>query len=119
MKKRAIPARIPSPSDQLAALLRDCGRSPAALAAAAEVAPSILSRFLRGERSLSLDTVDRIATALGGLRLVAVGRRPGRGRPAMPANGEEPRENHPEAAEVEPPPAPSAGPVSCSRDALP
>ena len=89
MKKRAIPARVPAPSDQLAALLRDCGRSPAAIAAAAEIAPSILSRFLRGERSLSLDTVDRIARALGGLRLVAVGRRPGRGRPAPPVHGEE------------------------------
>jgi transcriptional regulator with XRE-family HTH domain len=37
----------------------------AELAAAASVAPSVLSRFLRGERSLSLATVDRLGPILG------------------------------------------------------
>jgi Helix-turn-helix len=78
-QRPAIPSRLPSPSDQLAALIRSCGCPPAHLAAAAQVAPSVLSRFLRGERSLALDTVDRLAAALGGLRLVEMAPR-GRGR---------------------------------------
>jgi transcriptional regulator with XRE-family HTH domain len=70
----------------LANLIRSSGRSPAALAAAAGVAPSILSRFLAGARGITSDTFDRLAAALGGLRLVevAAGRR-GRSRPVLPA----------------------------------
>jgi hypothetical protein len=86
MSKRAIPSRLPTPSDQLADLIRHSGRPPAAIAAAAGVAPSVLSRFLTGSRGIHSDTFDRLALALGGLRLVAIsaGRR-GRQRLPRPA----------------------------------
>jgi hypothetical protein len=80
-----VPARVPRISDQLAALIREAGRLPIDLARDAGVAPSVLTRFLRGERGLSSESIDRIADALGGLRLVRVrgratpGRQPGRG----------------------------------------
>jgi plasmid maintenance system antidote protein VapI len=77
---KRTPTRVPSPSDQLAALIRGSGQTPAALASAAGVAPSVLSRFLNGRRGLTSDTIDRLAVALGGVRLeTAKGR--GRGRP--------------------------------------
>jgi hypothetical protein len=80
-----VPARVPRISDQLAALIRSSGQLPTDLARDAGVAPSVLTRFLRGERGLSSESIDRIADALGGLRLVRVrgratpGRQPGRG----------------------------------------
>lgn len=78
-KRPEVPSRVASPSDQLAALIRDSGHRPAALADDAGVAPSVLSRFLSGERGISSETFDRIAAALGGLRLVELTRR--RGKP--------------------------------------
>lgn len=76
----ATPARVAPPSDQLAAMIRASGMTPAALAAASGVAPSILSRFLRGQRGLNSDTIDRLAAALGGIRLETTRAR-GRTRP--------------------------------------
>jgi transcriptional regulator with XRE-family HTH domain len=48
--------------------------SPHELAERAGIAPSLLSRFRRGERGLTLASVDRLAEVLG-LRLVGNGRR--------------------------------------------
>jgi plasmid maintenance system antidote protein VapI len=64
-KRIPVPARVPAPSDQLAELIRTCGMTPAELAQAASVSPSVLSRFLSGQRTLSLATVDRLADVLG------------------------------------------------------
>jgi transcriptional regulator with XRE-family HTH domain len=65
----------PTPvSDRLRSILTEGGRTPYAVAVAAGLAPSVLSRFARGERSLSLDSFDRIAAALG-LKLVEGSRR--------------------------------------------
>lgn len=90
MPKRPLPSSVvPSPSAQLAELIRTSGRTPAALAADAGIAPSMLSRFLSGERGLASWTIDRLATALGGVRLEAI-RRPGRGKPRAAARGTDP-----------------------------
>ena len=61
-------------SDQLRGHLLAAGDSVYSIAAAAGCPRSSLSRFLAGRRSLSLDTVDRVAAAVG-LRLVQTGRR--------------------------------------------
>ena len=58
--------------------------SVAVLSRRSGVAKSILSRFLRSERSISLETADRLAESLG-LELHAAG--PG-DVPANPAEGE-------------------------------
>lgn len=65
-------------SDQLRRHLTDAGSSAYSIAADAGIGRASLSRFLSGDRTLSLHTVDRIAAVLG-LRLIATGRRP---RPA-------------------------------------
>jgi hypothetical protein len=62
-----IVARV---SVQLAEIIRNTGEPPIKLARAAKVAPSVLSRFLAGERGLTTESIDRIAEALGGLWLV-------------------------------------------------
>lgn len=65
-------ARRSSPvSDQLRHVIAGRGLSPHAVASAAGVAPSALSRFVRGERGLTLQSVDAVAEVLG-LRLVEV-----------------------------------------------
>lgn len=61
-------------SDQLRAALVGGESSLHAVAAEAGVPRSSLSRFVRGERSLSLETVDAVAKALG-FRLVQTRRR--------------------------------------------
>jgi transcriptional regulator with XRE-family HTH domain len=52
-------------SDQLRAILQADGRTAYAIGQQADVDPGVISRFIQGERSLRLETVDRIATALG------------------------------------------------------
>jgi hypothetical protein len=52
-------------SDQLRERIVDSGRSLYELGRSAGVAPSVLSRFLRGERGLSLVSVDKLCRALG------------------------------------------------------
>jgi transcriptional regulator with XRE-family HTH domain len=64
-------------SQQLRDVIRHRGLTAYALARDAGIDPGMVSRFLTGERSLRLDSVDRIAAALG-LRLVEVGRAKGR-----------------------------------------
>lgn len=68
------PSRNELPSDKLRAVIVARGLSASAIARAAEVAPSMLTRFLAGDRGLSLDTFDRVSQALG-LKLVEGGRR--------------------------------------------
>jgi hypothetical protein len=58
------------------------GSTAYALGRRARVDPGMIQRFVNGERGLALDSVDRVALALG-LRLVEAAR--GRGRPARPA----------------------------------
>lgn len=66
--------RAAAVSDHLRAVITARGDTPSSVARAADVAPSVLTRFMNGERGLTLDTFDRITTALG-LRLVETGRR--------------------------------------------
>jgi hypothetical protein len=63
---------VPPVSAQLAALIREDPRTPIDIARDAGLAPSVVSRFLLGERALSLGSLDRISAALGGVRLVRV-----------------------------------------------
>jgi plasmid maintenance system antidote protein VapI len=67
MAKRRKPPE--SLSDQLRALIGDARLSVYDLARDANVDRSILSRFLRGERTITLETADRLAKVLK-LRLV-------------------------------------------------
>jgi transcriptional regulator with XRE-family HTH domain len=52
-------------SDQLRAAIKASGLTPYAVAASAGVTPSIVTRFLNGERGLSLESLDAIGVALG------------------------------------------------------
>ena len=76
--RRPQPARH-SLSHQLRELIDARGLTAYELGKLADVDPSVIGRFLRDERTPRLDTVDRIAAALG-VRLVEVGQRRGRGR---------------------------------------
>ncbi|MEO0513589.1 MAG: helix-turn-helix domain-containing protein [Planctomycetota bacterium] len=51
--------------DTLKHAIEDSDESPAAIARAAGIARSQLSRLLSGERGLSLDCAERLADALG------------------------------------------------------
>lgn len=66
--RRPAPAKAAPVSDQLRAIIK-ARISPYAVATAAGVAPSVLTRFMNGERGLTTDTLDRLAEALG-LKLV-------------------------------------------------
>lgn len=65
-------------SDSIRDAIDRDGRAPYAIAREAEVDHTVLTRFLRGERSVTTDTLDRLAPVLG-LHLGAATR--GRGRP--------------------------------------
>jgi hypothetical protein len=71
--------RVPALSEQLRQAIRDGGRTLGQLARATGVDTPRLSRFVRGERRLTLPAVDAVAAALG-LRLVKPGRKPKGGR---------------------------------------
>lgn len=73
--------RLPIP-DQVREIIRARGLTAYGLARDIGTAPSVLSRFLSGQRGLSLETFDRLAQALD-LRLVAAPRPP-RPRPRTP-----------------------------------
>jgi len=66
-------------------VIRSRGVAPAELAREAAVNPTMVRRFVAGERDVTLGTADRLAAALG-LRLVEVGRGKARARPG-PAEG--------------------------------
>ena len=61
-------------SEQLRGYVRNCGQSVYAVSQASGVSQSVLSRFLAGERSPTLDTAEKLVEVLG-LEL-----RPRRGR---------------------------------------
>jgi len=62
--------RAEKPSDQLRRAIEADGRTLCELAEAADIARSILSRFMGGKQGLSTDTIDRLAPVLR-LRIVA------------------------------------------------
>ena len=62
MAKRKKPAE--SLSDQLRAMIEKQGGSVYELAKDAEVDRSVLSRFLAGKRTITLETADRLAARL-------------------------------------------------------
>lgn len=77
MSPRAKPRRSSSRiglADQLRDAIQESHRSDHDLAVAAKIAPSIVSRFMRGERGLTLDSLDALCEVLG-LRLVGAGAR--------------------------------------------
>ncbi len=55
-------------SEPLRQAIRDSGLSLQEIGRRAKVAPSQLSLFLKGERSLRLDTAERLASVLGAFR---------------------------------------------------
>jgi len=61
-------------SDQLRGQLLAAGESLYELAGRAGVPRSCLAAFVRGDRGLTVDTIDRVCAALG-LQLVQTGRR--------------------------------------------
>jgi hypothetical protein len=76
-----------SPSEQLREIVASRGLTAHALSvltreAGEPVNVAVIARFLNGQRTITLDTLDRIALALG-LRLVELGA--GRYRPRQPA----------------------------------
>jgi transcriptional regulator with XRE-family HTH domain len=68
-KRKKLPASL---SDQLRALIAGAGPSVYELARDAGVDRSVLSRFLAGKRTITLETADRLAAVLK-LRII-VGR---------------------------------------------
>jgi plasmid maintenance system antidote protein VapI len=64
----------PTFSDELRQLLDDCGLSRYRLCKELGIAESTLSRFMSGERGLTMKCLDRLAALLD--LHVAVGRRP-------------------------------------------
>lgn len=52
-------------SQQIRRHVRECGLSVYAISQSSGVSQSVLSRFLAGERSPTLDTVDKLAEVLG------------------------------------------------------
>lgn len=99
--------RFPIP-DQLRGIIRARGLTAYELARQVETAPSVITRFLNGERGLTLDTFDRIADALN-LKLVE-GPRPAARTPA-------PARPAPRTPAMAPLPFPDVEPASPGRTA--
>jgi plasmid maintenance system antidote protein VapI len=78
--RKSAPAGHTLP-DQLREIIASRGLAPTELGQLAGVDPTVIARFVAGERDLRLETAGRIAAALG-LRLVEVARPRGRGRSA-------------------------------------
>ncbi len=76
-KRRPSPRPAATVSGQLREIIRARGLTPYAVATAAGVSPSIVTRFDKGDRGLTTPTLDAICSALG-LEL----RETRRGRPA-------------------------------------
>jgi transcriptional regulator with XRE-family HTH domain len=80
-----MPAKEPAPrrrepgtvSGQLRSIIKTRNLTPYAVSRAAGVAPSVVTRFVNGERGLSADSMDAVCAALG-VRLTETRR----GRPA-------------------------------------
>ena len=67
---------------QLRAIVRDCGKTLGELARETGVDKSALSRFLRGERGLSMEGLDKLGQCLG-LAIVQV-KKTGMGKTRKP-----------------------------------
>lgn len=63
-KRRSAEART-TVSGQLREVVRARGLSAFAVAKAADVSPSVVTRFVNGERGMNTATLDRVADALG------------------------------------------------------
>jgi hypothetical protein len=63
--RRPAALRRATLSDQLRGIIKTRGLTPYAVAQSARVAPSVVSRFINGERGLSTETWDKVADALG------------------------------------------------------
>lgn len=74
--KPPTPPPVPLLSEQLKAAIERSGLSCYQIGKAAGIDRTLISRFLAGERSISLDTADAVARALR-LKLMEVGRRRG------------------------------------------
>ena len=61
-------------SEQLCKIIEECGTSRYALCQQAGISEAVLSRFLAGKQGMTLATLDKLATALGLLLSVPVGR---------------------------------------------
>ena len=72
--RRPIVQRLAPISEQLRSFISARDLTPCAIAISADVAPSVVTRFVNRERGLTLDSLDRIAGFLG-LGLVEVSRR--------------------------------------------
>ena len=65
-KKRAAPrSRRQTISGQLKAIIRERELTSYAVAVAAEISPSVVTRFVNGERGLSTESLDSICLAMG------------------------------------------------------
>ena len=93
-------------SNQLREVIGSRGLTAYGLGKEAGVDPGVIQRFLNRERDVRLETVDRLAAALG-LRLVEVARR-GKGRPRK-AGALEPAPAGPPDGGRLPPPADADG----------
>ena len=73
---RAKPLPI---SDQLRRVILDCGQTRYAICKATGIGQDVLSRFIHGERGLSMEVLDTLGDYLG-LRIVADKPRAKKGR---------------------------------------
>src|SRR5947209_4435062 len=117
MKATRRPPTAAAVSDQLRLVIAARQLTPTALARAADVAPSVVTRFLSGQRGRTLDTFGRIASARG-LKLIEGPRRGGarpraderrRPRPAEVTGGDLPRGEGPPGGTRESEDAPGPG----------
>jgi transcriptional regulator with XRE-family HTH domain len=73
-------------SDQLRAIIAGRGMTPTELGQLAGVDPTVIARFITGEREIRSGTLDKIAAALS-VRLVEVAPPRARGRSTGPGKG--------------------------------
>ncbi len=71
--------RYVSISDQLRQVILDCGQTRYAICKATGIGQDVLSRFIHGERGLSMEVLDTLGEYLG-LRIVADKPRPKKGK---------------------------------------
>ncbi len=74
MRRRPTPKQQPMTNFLLKAI-QTCGRSPYQLAKEAGIKDNLIYRFMKGERSLTLTSADRLVNALN-LELPASGKAP-------------------------------------------
>jgi transcriptional regulator with XRE-family HTH domain len=72
------PRKAPSVTDQLRERVRETGQTMTEIARRSGVSLSQVSRFMRGERDLTGDSINKLCAALG-LKLAEEGAGPGAG----------------------------------------